>query len=112
MTTLRNDLRGLIAKYGLPAVHSELQSEMRETYEFLRQMFDPSKNNLVIPMIDKIPDRIATPHLKPIQITLPADPPTLELSTEGEVQEEKNEQEMSLKEVVIQTKAKLTPKFS
>jgi len=110
MTSLRSDLRALIAKYGLPAVHAELQAEMRETYDFLRQMFEPSKNNLVIPMTEKIPDRIATPHLKPIQIVLPAEPPALELSGNEEAEgdtETGEEKDMTLKEVVIQAKSEL-----
>ena len=36
MLPIRTELRHLIAKYGLVAVHSELQMEMKETYEFLR----------------------------------------------------------------------------
>ena len=104
MTTLRSDLRGLIAKYGLPAVHAELQAEMRETYDFLRQMFEPSKNNLVIPMTNMIPDRVATPHLKPIQVVLPPDPPALDLTPE---EDQTDEKDMSLKEVVIQAKSEM-----
>jgi hypothetical protein len=104
MSTLRSDLRGLIAKYGLPAVHAELQAEMRETYDFLRQMFEPSKNNLVIPMTNMIPDRVATPHLKPIQVVLPPDPPALDLTPE---EDQTDEKDMSLKEVVIQAKSEM-----
>ncbi len=107
MTTLRSDLRGLIAKYGLPAVHAELQAEMRETYDFLRQMFEPSKNNLVIPMTNMIPDRVATPHLKPIQVVLPPDPPALDLTPEEGEQDQTDEKDMSLKEVVIQAKSEM-----
>lgn len=118
MTSLRSDLRALIAKHGLPAVHAELQAEMRETYDFLRQMFEPSKNNLVIPMSEKIPDRVATPHLKAIQVVLPPDPPALDLSPDQkEVQVEETsevveEKDMTLKEVVIQAKSELNREVS
>jgi len=115
MSSLRGDLRALIAKHGLPAVHAELQAEMRETYDFLRQMFEPSKNNLVIPMTEKIPDRIATPHLKAIQVVLPPDPPALDLTPEGQpiVPEEATaEKDLSLKEVVIQAKSEMNKEFS
>lgn len=113
-TDIRRSLRGLIANYGLPAVHAALQSEMRDTYEFLRQMYEPPKNNLVIPLQEKIPDRIATPLHKPIVTTVVAiEPPHLELSPEEEgVQDltitvEKVE-DPSLKEVVIQAKREMS----
>jgi len=112
MSSLRSDLRVLIAKYGLPAVHGELQAEMRETYDFLRQMFEPSKNNLIIPMTDKIPDRVATPHMRPIQVVLPPDPPALDLTPEEDQPEQVEEKDMSLKEVVIQAKSEMSREFS
>ncbi len=116
MDSLRLDLRCLIAKYGLPAVHAELQSEMRETYEFLRQFYGPPKNNLVIPVAETIPDRIATPHHKPItKMIVEIEPPVLELSSEESLTVAKEEQSQekeanrdpSLKEVVIQAKKEM-----
>lgn len=112
MDSLRSDLRSLIAKYGLPAVHTELQNEMRDTYEFLRQFYGPPKNNLVIPVAETIPDRIATPHHKPLtKMIIEIEPPHLELASCEEVQEEKDQREVnrdpSLKEVVIQAKKEM-----
>lgn len=117
MDTIRSDIRSLIAKYGMQAVHSELQNEMRETYEFLRQHYGPTKNNLVIPMNTVIPDRMATPHLKPITTTVVAiEPPSLELEAEKEINiimatedtvEEDIPKDSSLKEVVIQAKKEM-----
>lgn len=118
MDSIRSDIRSLIAKYGMQAVHHELQNEMRESYDFLRQHFEPSKNNLVIPMKSVIPDRIATPHLKPIATTVVAiEPPNLELEVQEEVKHNEDVQEQviteevpkdsSLKEVVIQAKKEM-----
>ena len=85
MDTIRSDIRSLIAKYGMQAVYHELQNEMRETYDFLRQHYGATKNNLVIPMTSTIPDRLATPHLKPIANTIVAiEPPSLELEVKAE----------------------------
>lgn len=112
MDTLRSELRSLIAKYGLPAVHSELQNEMRETYAFLRQLYEPPKNNLVIPVAETIPDRVATPHHKPMKVAVAiANPPELDLSAcdQAQVIVEKQEApaDPSLKEVVIQAKKEM-----
>jgi hypothetical protein len=112
MSTLRKDLRELIAKYGLPVVYGELQAEMRETFDFLRQVYEPPKNNLVIPMANTIPDRVATPHHKPIQVFLSMDPPELELSPEEEVctddaVEDHTVADPTLKEVIVQAKAEM-----
>jgi len=111
MTPIRKDLREIIAKYGLSEVFHELQSEMRETFEFLRNFYEPPKNNLVIPLATIIPDHIATPLHKPIAVTLDSiDPPSLELSTRNEDTPSPNEssdgnnQDQTLKEVVIQAK--------
>ena len=80
-SNIRSDLRCLIAKYGLPAVHKELQMEMRETFDFLRSIYEPPKNNLVIPVAEVIPDRIVSPKLgsiiPPLSLT---QLPQLELS--------------------------------
>ena len=116
MSSIRSDIRGLIAKYGLPAVHTELQAEMREMYNFLRPFYDTPKNNLVIPVSETIPDRIATPHHKPITVTLDIlQPPPLELSpeesTDCSVSEEQSntvDAPSTLKEVVIQAKKEMT----
>ncbi len=62
-SNIRSDLRAVIAKYGLSAVHKELHLEMRETFEFLRSIYEPPKNNLVIPVAEVIPDRIVSPKL-------------------------------------------------
>ena len=108
MDSLRLDIRSLIAKYGLPAVHTELQNEMRETYEFLRQFYGPPKNNLVIPIAETIPDRIATPHHKPIaKMVIEIEPPHLELPPTEETIEKVAPRDPSLKEVVIQAKKEM-----
>ena len=119
MSTLRKDLRDLIAKYGLPVVYGELQAEMRETFDFLRQIYEPPKNNLIIPIAEIIPDRIATPLHKPMNVHFPnvVDPPNLELSAHEEadmieqVQVHKVEDEIprdpSLKDVIVQAKSEM-----
>lgn len=121
MSTLRKDLRELIAKYGLSIVYGELQAEMRETFEFLRHIYQPPKNNLVIPVGETIPDRIATPHHKPIQAFLALDPPDLELpageeTTNIETVIDYNPPDPTLKDVIFQAKSEMnkTPgeKFS
>lgn len=107
MDSIRSDIRLLVAKYGISAVHAELQDEMRQTYEFLRQLYEPAKNNLVIPLAEVIPDRIATPHNRPIAATVIAiDPPHLALdSSEDSVAAATHDP--SLKEVVIQAKREM-----
>ncbi len=117
MDSIRSDLRLLIAKYGLQAVHQELQAEMRETFDFLRQHFEPPKNNLVIPLNSIIPNRIATPHLNPIATTVgQIEPSSFELEEEQkdenvpvqvEVTKEEPSRDPSLKEVVIQAKKEM-----
>ncbi len=112
MESLRSELRCLIAKYGLPAVHTEFQSELREMYSYLRQMYEPPKNNLVIPVGEVIPDRIATPHHKPLKVAVAlAEPPQLDLSapTDIPITVEKQEAPVdpTLKEVVIQAKKEM-----
>lgn len=77
---IRSDLRRLIAIYGLQAVHKELQAEMRETFEYLRSIYEPPKNNLVIPVAEVIPDRIVSPHLHSLPNIMVHDVPELELS--------------------------------
>ena len=108
MDSLRSELRSLIAKYGLQAVHTELQNEMRETYEFLRNFYGPPKNNLVIPIAETIPDRIVTPHHKPLtKMVVEIEPPHLELTPSEESSFIEKSQDPSLKEVVIQAKKEL-----
>ncbi len=115
MSSIRSDIRGLIAKYGFPAVYMELQAEMRETFEFLRPFYEPAKNNLVIPVADTIPDRIATPHHKPITVTVDIlEPPNLELSSQEIVGAElssaghtEENVQSTLKEVVIQARKEM-----
>lgn len=112
---IRRSIRGLIANYGLPTVHAALQSEMREMYDFLRHMYEPPKNNLVIPIQETIPDRIATPIHKPMTaMMIPMEPPHLELSPEeedvqdtGVTVEVEKVVDSSLKQVVIQAKKEM-----
>ena len=109
MSSIRSDIRSLIAKYGLPAVHTELQAEMREMFNFLRPFYDGPKNNLVIPISDTIPDRIATPHHKPITVTLDTlEPPPLELSSNETIETPDASFPSTLKEVVIQAKKEMS----
>jgi hypothetical protein len=77
---IRSDIRRLVATYGLAAVHRELLAEMRETFEFLRSIYDPPRNNLVIPVAEIIPDRVVSPHLHGIPNVFVQDVPELELS--------------------------------
>lgn len=107
MSTLREELRMLVGRYGYAPVHNALQAEMRETYAALRQIFEPPKNNLVIPMGETIPDRIATPRHKPIVTVLPPELPALVLDTPVESKEEEAERDPSLKEVVVQAKSEM-----
>lgn len=111
MTDLRSDLRLLIARYGLPTVHQALQSEMRETFEYLRQMYEPPKNNLVIPVAEVIPDRVATPHHRPLPSAVnEMEVPSLDLESSEESHPEESSPKNSdptLKEVVIQAKKEM-----
>jgi hypothetical protein len=112
MESIRADIRFLIAKYGVSAVHTEFQAEMRETYQFLRQLYEPPKNNLIIPVAEVIPDRIATPHHKPMAATVVSiEPPPLELGQDEQpavsvtlVKNVEEERDPSLKELVIEAK--------
>ncbi len=117
MTSAREDIRSIVSKYGLPTVYAELQAEMRETYAFLRQIYEPPRNNLVIPVVETIPDRIATPHHKPIT-TVIQDPPEFILSEstsvpvvhvekQGEEQTTETHVDPGLKEVVIQARSEM-----
>lgn len=108
MESIRADIRLLIAKYGIAAVHSELQTELRETYDFLRQLYEPARNNLVIPIANVIPDRIATPHHKPMAATVVAiEPPQLQLDSQEEPVVPPAPHDPTLKEVVIQAKREM-----
>jgi hypothetical protein len=112
MEPLRSELRGLIARHGLQAVHTELQAEMRETFNFLRQLYEPAKNNLVIPVAEVIPDRVVTPHHKAIKMTVSSvEPPDLDLDAPQEmiitVEKEEAPHDPTLKEVVIQAKKEM-----
>jgi hypothetical protein len=107
MTTLRSDLREVIAKHGLPAVHAELQAEMQELYGFLRSHYEPPKNNLVIPIAGVIPDRIATPHSRPIAAIIEEEMPPFELSEEKEEEVASAPADPTLKEVVVQAKSEM-----
>jgi hypothetical protein len=116
MSTLRKDLRDLIAKYGISVVYGELQAEMRETFDFLRQIYEPAKNNLIIPVAETIPDRIATPLHKPIQAFLSFESPEVEFSLEDDksaCEEVKDEHthDASLKEVIVQAKSEMNRTF-
>jgi hypothetical protein len=114
MSSLTSDLRYLIATHGLPAVHAGLQAEMKSLYEFLRQTYEPPKNNLVIPVADVIPDRIATPHHKPLSTVVEMDPPDLELSATEEVDLDQEttpvevpveQKDPSLREIILKAKS-------
>ena len=116
MESIRSDLRQLIAKYGVSAVHNELQAEMRDTYQFLRQIYEPPKNNLVIPVSNTIPDRIATPLHKPVTSAFDIlMPPHLDLSEPDdssvdippEVLMEAQPVDQTLKQVIIQAKEEM-----
>jgi len=116
MLPIRTELRFLIAKYGLATVHQELQAELKETYEFLRQMYEPAKNNLVIPIAQTIPDRIASPLHKPLQAVVPPEIPSLDLMIQEDSAQEEEETpaDPTLKEIILQAKAEQPPgeKFS
>lgn len=114
MSSLTSDLRHLIATYGLPAVHAGLQSEMKLLYEFLRQTYEPPKKNLVIPVADVIPDRIATPHHKPLSLVVEMEPPELDLSAKEEVDLDEEttsveavveQKDPSLREIILKAKS-------
>ena len=113
MSSIREDIRLLVGKYGYAAIHTELEHQMKETYEFLRKIYEPAKNNLVIPISNVIPDRIATPHHQPIALVLEQEePPALDLNAESEANfienvQETTGQDSSLKEVIIQAKSEM-----
>jgi hypothetical protein len=110
-SSIRQDIRELIAKYGLSAVHAEFQAEMKDTYTFLRQLYEPPKKNLIIPIGETIPDRIATPLHKSLPAVLP-EPPQLDLNVKETQMSETltvspEDRDPSLKEVIIQAKSEM-----
>ena len=71
-------------------------------------MYEPAKNNLVIPIAETIPDRIASPLHKPLQTVVPAEIPSLDLTIPEETAEEEENQppaDPTLKEIIFQAKA-------
>ena len=122
MSSLTSDLRYLIATYGLPAVYGELQSEMKTLYEFLRQTYQPPKNNLVIPVAEVIPDRIATPLHKPLSVVVEMQPPEMDLEGPGKEEVECSEsaqvsqssespgeqKDPTLREIIVKAKSETT----
>lgn len=112
MSSIRTDLRRLIATYGLPAVQAELQAEMNELYEYLRHIYEPPKNNLVIPVAEMIPDRIATPHHKPLSEVVEMEPPSFTLSSEEQIAPSETVKEdppaakdPTLRDIIVQAKS-------
>lgn len=110
-SSIRQDIRELIAKYGIQAVHAELQAEMKDVYSFLRQIYEPPKKNLIIPVAETIPDRMVTPLHKSISVIMP-EPPALDLHEEDNHQptdtcEVEEPHDPSLKEVIIQAKSEM-----
>lgn len=105
MNTVRTDLLEIVGRHGLPAVYTELQGQMRETYEFLRHIYEPPKNNIVIPITETIPDRMVTPLHKPISVVVSQEPPKFDLSPiPQEEEKEEKTHDPTLKEIVIQEK--------
>jgi len=103
---MESELRSLIGKYGMRAVHEGLMKEMRDTFQYLQDVF-AVKNEIVTPAApvptleivnDFIPDGIS--HITPI-------PETDSLT---EVEEPEVKKDPTVKEVVIFQPAKTVTK--
>lgn len=59
-------LRVLIGTYGFKAVHEGLRKEMEQTYSYLRTIFQPPKNDIImsVPVLtEMIPEPVTSPAL-------------------------------------------------
>ena len=107
------ELRSLIGKYGMKAVHEGIQREMKQTFDYLMTVFHPARNDIVYPYISEtIPEPITTPKHTPMEVivgmsdlTLPA--PAFVVTKEQpqpEVQTIEAPVDPNVKEVQITTK--------
>jgi hypothetical protein len=51
---MESELRTLIGKYGMRAVHEGLMKEMRDTFQYLQVVFEP-KNEIIYPIVNHLP---------------------------------------------------------
>lgn len=62
------ELRILIGKYGMKAVNEGIQREMRQTFDYLKTIFQPARNDILYPCTsDTIPEPITTPKHTPLE---------------------------------------------
>lgn len=109
-TSMDQELRVLIGKYGFRAVHEGLLREMRQTFDYLNTVFTPpAKNDIVVPVVEEtIPEPITTPKHAPLDVIAvmkdtialpPAATVPLTIDTEDEAPHDPN-----IKEVLITAK--------
>lgn len=70
---MQADLRNIIGKYGIRAVHEGLMKEMRETFLYLQEVFDQKNvivNPLIIPTVEIVNDTIPE-NILHLEETLP-----------------------------------------
>ena len=65
LVEMESELRTLIGKYGMRAVHEGLMKEMRETFHYLQHVFD-MKNEIVHPFVQH-----SVPTVKIVKDTIP-----------------------------------------
>jgi len=95
MTTLQQDIRGLIATHGFEMVHTSFQEIMRQDYEFLSKIFKtvpaapapvstPAPAPVPTPASHEVPPTSHQPNKKMIRITVKKEveePPKLVVNT-------------------------------
>jgi hypothetical protein len=94
-------LRVLIGTYGFKAVHEGLRKEMEQTYSYLRTIFQPPKNDIImsVPVLtEMIPEPVTSPVLAAQTEPQESQPEELSLDAQPPVPDE------NVREVVIQPK--------
>jgi hypothetical protein len=106
---MEGQLRVLIGAYGFKAVHEGLRKEMEQTYKYLRTIFEPPKNDIVmsVPVLtEMIPEPVTSPSLAPTQVTVEPEVLSLESPLATPVAAPADE---NIREVVIHPKGAVAP---
>ena len=106
---MEGQLRVLIGAYGFKAVHEGLRKEMEQTYKYLRTIFEPPKNDIVmsVPVLtEMIPEPVTSPTLAPTQVTVEPEELTLESPLPTPVPAATDE---NIREVFIHPKGSVPP---
>jgi hypothetical protein len=106
---MEGQLRVLIGAYGFKAVHEGLRKEMEQTYKYLRTIFEPPKNDIVmsVPVLtEMIPEPVTSPSLAPTQVMVEPEVLSLESPLATPVAAPADE---NIREVVIHPKGSVAP---